>query len=321
MARSKGFRQGLAISLALVGLILLIRSEAQGLAGRFVPSNRPEAPVPASDPLVTINNRFHNAYREARIQKLAEVGPVIVVGVQELALIQGTSRQSVPFPPAEYHKLKEVAHVPLLIFVTLSGTRGTPLDATKSAEVRYLRDLIDASQNQLDRVGFDASQIDRQRTILRLSRDYLETVNQSGKAPNDGLDAFARTLAPLVLANADDAAEAHLKKLNSTVESWRTRMTAEEWKSFHVVIMSAHMAREREVALQYFQKLFGETSEGRRIIMAEGVFEESKALELLGTHLLDGAASRAFFGDPERLHRDLLSDGGTKALQHLDIHP
>jgi hypothetical protein len=81
------------------------------------------------------------------------------------------------------------------------------------------------------------------------------------------------------------------------------------------------MARDREIAMQYFTRLLGEATEGHRLIFAEGLFEEPKALDLLGTHLLDGAASTAFFGDEMRLHRDLLSDGATKALGSMTIRP
>ena len=98
-------------------------------------------------------------------------------------------------------------------------------------------------------------------------------------------------------------------------------MTPDEWRSMHVVVMSAHMARDREIAMQYFARLLNEPTEGHRLIFAEGLFEEPKALDLLGTHLLDGAASTAFFGDEMRLHRDLLSDGATRALQSMTIRP
>ena len=89
----------------------------------------------------------------------------------------------------------------------------------------------------------------------------------------------------------------------------------------YVVVMSVHMARDREIAMQYFTRLFGEPTEGHRLIFAEGLFDEPKALDLLGTHLLDGAASTAFFGYEMRLHRDLLSDGATKALKSMTIRP
>ncbi len=56
--------------------------------------------------------------------------------------------------------------------------------------------------------------------------------------------------------------------------------------------------------MQYLARLLREPGEGRRIIYAESMFDEQKALNLLGTHWLDASAT-IFFGDSLRLHRDL----------------
>ena len=298
--------------LAILGASLAIgRGEATGR----------QAGAGPADPLVALNDHFHDAYRRARLEKLAQAGPVVLVGFNSLALLRHGTRAEVPFPPPIYHKLKEVSHVPLMAFVMLSGTQGRPFDAVKRAEVGYVRDLVVASMDGIDRAGFPAPSLDRQREILGATRSHLADVLRDGKATPDALVDYARRTAPLMLANADDAAAAHLAALNAQMESWRREMTPEEWRSMHVVVMSAHMARDREIAMQYFTRLLGESTEGHRLVFAEGLFEEPKALDLLGTHLLDGAASTAFFGDETRLHRDLLSDGATKALQSMTIRP
>ena len=291
--------------------------------GAWLAAGRPggAAPAPPLDPLVALNDRFHDAYRRARVERLARTGPVVLVGFQSLALVRQGHRSEVPFPPAIYQRLKEVAHVPLMTFVLLEGTEGRPLDPVRRAEVGYVGDLVAAALESIDRSGFPAPALDRQREILRLTRAYLATVLKAGHAPTAALTDFARKAAPLMLANADEAAAAHLDALNGQMEAWRREMTPEEWRSMHVVVMSAHMARDREIAMQYFGRLLAEPTEGHRLIFAEGLFEEPKALDLLGTHLLDGAASVAFFGDEMRLHRDLLADGATKALESMTIRP
>jgi hypothetical protein len=301
--------------------LLILAILAASLAfGREIATSR-QHPGPPSDPLVALNNQFHDAYKQARIAKLAKAGPVVLVGFNSLALVRGQSRVEVPFPPSIYQRLKEVAHVPLLTFVMLEPTQGQPLDPVKRAEVGYVKELVEASLEAIDRDGFPPLLVDRQRTILEKTRTYLTRILKDGKAPTEDLTGFARQTGPLMLANADDAAAAHLHALNTQMEAWRAQMTPDEWRSMHVVVMSAHMARDREIAMQYFARLLGQSTEGHRLIYAEGLFEESKALDLLGTHLLDGAASAAFFEDPMRLHRDLLSDGATKALGSMTIRP
>ena len=67
--------------------------------------------------------------------------------------------------------------------------------------------------------------------------------------------------------------------------------------------------RVENAAVQYFARLFGETSgEGRRVVYAEGLWDEEKALNLLGTLRLDGKLSVAVFNDPFRMYRDILAD-------------
>jgi hypothetical protein len=49
----------------------------------------------------------------------------------------------------------------------------------------------------------------------------------------------------------------------------------------------------------------------------EALFDEGKALDLLGTHLVDTGIGEAFFADPRRMHRDLLSDAAGAYLDTL----
>jgi hypothetical protein len=77
------------------------------------------------------------------------------------------------------------------------------------------------------------------------------------------------------------------------------------------------MPREDLVVTQYFLRLLHEPKEGRRVVYAESMWEEPKALDLLGTHLLDGSVGDAFFGDYMRMHRDLLGDAAKAYLREL----
>jgi hypothetical protein len=85
-----------------------------------------------------------------------------------------------------------------------------------------------------------------------------------------------------------------------------------------VVIIGSHMARDGEVTLQYFSRLLDEPREGGRIVYAEGLWQTREAMDLLATHQVDRAAGAAFFGDPMRMHRDVMADGAEAWLKaHL----
>lgn len=302
---------GLALSLGLsLGLSL-----ALGFAVGWA------ADEPEVAPLAGLNDRFHANYRRARADLLAGAGPVVVLGFDRLALHRSGTRSEAPFPPPLYTKLKEVAHVPLMVYATLATAPPGPLGPDRRAEVARQRVGLAAGLAALDRSGVPARLLDRQRAILRSALDHESRVLADDAAPPEGLLAFARSVGPLVLANADDAARAFLARLDEQVQAWRAAMPAEEWRTVRAVVLSSHMARDREIGMQYFARLFGDPAEGRRVIFAEGITDEAKALDLVGTHLLDEAAASALFGDPARLHRDILADGATKALDSMTIRP
>ena len=126
---------------------------------------------------------------------------------------------------------------------------------------------------------------------------------------------------PLVLANVAEAARAQLDGLHAAVSAWRREMTDDEWRTLHVVVIGVHMAREDELATQYFLRLLGEAEEGRRVVYTEGLWDEQRVLDLLGTHVVDGSVGAAFFGSAMRMHRDVLGDAARVYLDELAVEP
>ena len=109
-----------------------------------------------------------------------------------------------------------------------------------------------------------------------------------------------------------------MHELYSTAAAWQKQLTPAEWKALYVVMIGPHMPRDQECSIQFFERLFREPEEGKRVIYAEALWKETDALDLLATHEVDEAAGTAFFGDPMRMHRDLLADA---AKDYLDTHP
>jgi len=108
-----------------------------------------------------------------------------------------------------------------------------------------------------------------------------------------------------------------LDATHAQVSAWRRGLSPQQWNQLHVLIVGPHMPREGLVVMQYFLRLLHEPREGRRVVYAESLWEEPQALDLLGTHLLDGSVGEAFFGDYMRMHRDLLGDVASQYLVRL----
>jgi hypothetical protein len=101
------------------------------------------------------------------------------------------------------------------------------------------------------------------------------------------------------------------------MQTWRKEMTPEEWTRLRVIVMGSALPRRGNLAVQYFARLLGEKSESPRLVYAESVWEEDRALRLLATYMLDTGVGVAFFDDPLRMHRDLLADAATEYIKQL----
>lgn len=273
----------------------------------------------AEDPLLdTLNGEFRTQYQQALVAALAQVGPVILEEGDNLILVHNGERTSVLVKPVEYHELKAVAHIPLALFVMLSFPQEASLSPSRLENLRSYRELMEKARETLAMRHFTPEQYVRQKDIFDSSFQLLDEALAHGGVDSAKLAAFTHQLGPLLLANVADATAAEMRALYATAAAWRKSLTASEWAALHFVMIGPHMPREQECSMQFFERLFHQPEEGGRIIYAEALWNEKDALNLLATHEVDEAAGLAFFGDPMRMHRDLLADA---ARAYLDAHP
>ncbi len=274
-------------------------------------------PAQQQDALGELNGEFRRSYAEARRRMLAGADPVLVVWNDTAVLIRaGGARAEADVNAPLYHTLKTVAHIPLAIQVTLTGVDG-PLDAERRATLETLRRLIPPAMESLETRGLAPAALGRQERMAAESLAFLDEALARGESSEVRLAAFVRGIAPDVSANVAEATRAQLDVLHASVSRWRAEMTPAEWERLHVVVVGAHMPREGSTVMQYFSRLLREPEEGSRIVYAESLWEERAALDLLGTHLLDARIGEAFFGEPLRMHRDLLADDARAYLETL----
>jgi len=274
------------------------------------------APPAGPDPLVTLNNAFRGEYSRAKTEALSKVGPLIIVEGNRVVLERSGERKEAEIQPPIYQALKAVAHIPFAVFLLFDQPDSGGLTDERVAQLRDYRKLIVDAKSSLGDRGFSETQHQRQQTIINDSLAFLDAAIENRQVQKTALDDFARQIAPVLLENVDEAARVELDALHSHVSEWRDQMTPDEWKALHVVVMVAHMPRDEELTVQYFQRLLDDAVEGHRIICAEGLWEEPRALDLLATHLIDGSAGVAFFGDYMRMHRDLLADAARAYIQN-----
>jgi hypothetical protein len=275
----------------------------------------PAGPVqPAA--LTALNDAFRAAYADAKSRVLAASGPTLIVNGDTFVLLRDGRRLEANVGTPIYDPVKTIAHIPLAIYVTLTPGDGA-IGEDRLQTLEGLRRLIPPAEASLDSVKLSAATLARQKRIVSDSLAFLDEVAARHSCARSSLVAFTRRMAPLVMQNVTDATHAQLDATHAQVSAWRRELSPHEWDRLHVVIIGPHMPREDLVVMQYFLRLFHEPQEGHRVVYAESLWEESKALDLLGTHLLDGGVGEAFFGDYMRMHRDLLGDAARQYLPRL----
>jgi hypothetical protein len=296
------------------GAFIFLALLAPGHSGPYPPAAQGGPGPRADEALKSLNEASRAAYRNAREEALRRTGPVILVEGDELVLRYGASRTVARFAPDVYHDLKAVSHVPLAVYALLRSCADGPVNDERLYDLKTYRERVAAARGGLGGRGLSADQLDRQDKIFQRSLEFLDGVIKSRRADAKALTEFTRGVRPLLDANAADAAAVQLDALHRQVTAWRETLTAEEWGRLTVIVMGTQLPRKDNLAVQYFARLLGEPGEGRRVVYAEALFDEAKALDLLGTRLVDTGVGTAFFDDPQRMYRDLLGDA---AREHL----
>ena len=290
--------------------VVLLHASATGVLAQTM--SAPAGPV-QSPALTALNNAFRAAYADAKSRVLASSGPTLIVNGDNFTLLRDGRSVEANVGTTIYDPVKTIAHIPLAIYVTLTPGDGA-VDDDRLKTLAGLRELIPPAEASLDTLKLSAATLARQKQIVAAALTFLGDVAGRRKVARSVLLAFTRGMAPLVMENVTEAARGQLDATHAQVSAWRRDLTPQEWNQLRVLIIGPHMPRQDLVVTQYFLRLLHEPREGRRVVYAESLWEEPKALDLLGTHLLDGSVGEAFFGDYMRMHRDLL---GAAAGQYL----
>jgi hypothetical protein len=269
----------------------------------------------AGDPLAALNDASRTAYRRAREEALARSGPIVLVEGDDLVLVYGLYRSTAHVTPAVYHTLKSISHIPLAVHVLLDSRVGEALSDKQLYDLKHYRDLVAVAASKLGDRGLDDRQQTQAKTITDESLAFLATVVEGRRVEGKQLDAYRHRMRPMLDACSADAARAQIDALHKQMKVWKSRLTDAEWGQLQVIVMGTQLPRQGNLAVRYFARLLGESGEGKRIVYAEAIFDEGRALDLLATRLIDTRIGNAFFEDPARMHRDLLSD---VAKQYLD---
>lgn len=285
-------------------------------------------PAFANQPIPPLFNDLNVAAREsyaaARALALKSDQPVFLV-TDTVTLIKGEDLGALTYTPPIYHYLKSLSHLPLGVYSASIGLQENPADKRWLERLRTLLNQTNTTEAELASASFTESQRARQQKILSLSRTYLEDILKRENTDMASVNNYARKIAPLLLANATDAANVQIEALDQAVRELSKKLKPGEFEKAIAVITGPKTPREGNLQFQYFVYAFGTGSAGTRVLYMESIFDREAALGVLKTVLNDREASQAFFGEKYRLERDLMADGATVELMrrfgHLGTQP
>jgi hypothetical protein len=277
----------------------------------------PVAADPSADAVLNdLNTTARAVYGAGKAKLLARTDPVVIVAFNELILRRGGQESRVNFTPPAYHRLKSISHVSLGLYGALAPAAGNADEAWRPA-IAELRAKAVAVREVLDRLELSPVQVARQRELIDLSTAFIDATLAVGRVERAALVAYGRAAAPLVLANATDAARLQLDGLHAAFEPWRRRLSAEEWARLYVLVLGSKMPRAGNLQFSYFVYAMGEDAVDKRLVYAEGIFSADSAKRLLGTLVTDRGLAEAYFADPIRMDRDLLADAADAHLLRM----
>ncbi len=273
----------------------------------------------SSDSIKDLNMLFRREYAEARTSQLASASPVIIVRGDYLVMLRGGKRSKGSSVHANYHDLKTMSHGPLALFCILNNCLDKPLTAAHSEKLKILRTSLAEVASDLEVAFEDPRQRSRQQKLVHACTTLIDSILRNGKCSSQELGKLVDGMRPSIVQNAAEAARMRIDNYHAQMQRWRREVTDDEWRNLYVIIPGAAMPRNNSLAVGYFAKLFEQEGEGNRVIYAESQFEESEALKLLGTHLLDGRIGTVFFDDSSRMKRDLLGPFANAYLDALNF--
>lgn len=266
------------------------------------------------------NHVFHEAYGEAR-DGVRHEAAILVVLNDALVLHRQGERRSFPYSKPVFALAKSAAHMAVALFA-LTSAEAEP--ARRRAGVARLSDHITAA---LETQPFpDSGALHREIiTLLEHCLGFARAASfgWAGDAPplSQALQAqFASEAGPRILRITELATREQVAGLHAAAEAALQCLTPGEEAQLQVVVVGDHQARVRNLGMQYFtRRLHEQPGADTRVTYGENIVDEDEAISLVATRRLDRRIARAFFGDENRLQRDVLGDAAQRCLDQMQF--
>ena len=278
------------------------------------------APMPsvAEDVFEALNAATIPIQSAAKEAYLGRRDPVVTASNGGAVIHHNGENRQVGTTPAAYHMMKSVGHGPRAIWATIRpALDGLDPAGSWRARLIALRPPIEAVHAALPNAGLSVEATRRDLIITATCLKLIDGYLANGLPTAEQFQTAMRALTPVLLGDATEAARLQIDAMDRDVRPWWNGLTDAERARTMVVVRGSHPARDGNVVYSYFLNLLGAGEAGRRVIYAEGVFDDDRARGVLAAILADRHLAVDVFGDPMRMDRDLMGDGAKARLLEL----
>lgn len=271
----------------------------------------------ATSALNDLDWSFIEAHKVANSVDLAAGGPIVLVRDGKLVLQRGESEVEKQVVLPEYETFKTFAHMAAAIYMLLATEGEGRLNAERLGRLRDYLVKIESVEENIDEIGLTGKSLELQKQMLATSKRFLEGVVEREEFSNAELLAYARGMTPWIEQNIAGAAKSQLDAMHEQMMAWKLEMSPEEWSKLRVALKGPALARDGELAKQYFSRLLDLEPDSVRLVYMEMYYPPTPMLTLLATRSVDRDISVAVFDDPDRLFRDVLAGAATVYIKRM----
>lgn len=306
----------LSTNLSLFLIIILLSSCSKEINQQN--SNKPTV-FQSKNSVNELNREFRKIYAQTRNEVYMRHSPAILTLGDSLILYRKGKRIAKRTTPEIYHNLKSLSHASLAIYVMLGFEEEPTLNESKITEVQKFLELLQKVKVDIPTYNLTKEQEKYNDNAIQMCIDYLKMVIEAQKVEYSKLKAFVSQVDKLFALNVKYSVKSQLDLVHQVMTNWYKDFSEEEKKNLKVIMSGPKVAREQALLTQYFAKFLGEKGESHKLIYAESVYSEKGLRKTLGTDIVDTQVGVAFFDDPERMHRDLLSDEAKAYIKTLNF--
>ncbi|MET0791300.1 MAG: hypothetical protein ABW061_07235 [Polyangiaceae bacterium] len=258
------------------------------------------------------NEVFQHAYAGAREAVRNQV-PILVALPTEIVLHHQGERQVSAFSRPAFEHAKATAHIAVALFaLTCTETSASERRTGVTRLLSHIAAALDVRQ------GSPQEPADLEiEALLDHCRCFAQAASEQPLSARIRAE-FARDAGPRILHITELATCEQIAGLHRAVEATLEPLSAGDRAQLQVVVVGDHQARARSLGMQYFKRRFRETpGADERITYGEHIGNEEEAISLVATRRLDKRIALAFFGDENRLQRDVLGDAAKRCLDEM----